>query len=484
MTELTLKQHQPPVHITGIGLVSPLGHSAWGTFHSLLQGRSITDRADGYPVDAAQLDPTSFVRAMGSCSIAQHNAADPCIELAEHAAREALTMAGVPESDWPGVACFMGVSKGAMIAWQRELYSLHRRSTATGKPIANSMITPTTFGPVGFLTYHLRRRLNLGLVQPVMGACASSLIALHLARLALCSDSPSAPKRVLVVTCEAALLPMFVHSYKRLGVLPPLRPGEYAGLPLDRQRRGFMLSELAAAVVVEQERSGPVAKWPSGQVTEKASGRVVEKASGRVVKWSSGRVIEKTSGQVAKWPSGQVTENKTQTTYKANAATTKAQVLGLQLLNTAIAGEGYDLMQPAPNMPALREVIHQVTASNHVDVLHPHATGTADNDEAEMSVYERELNEAQSTKVYACKGALGHGLGAAGLVSLVLACMCGRTGRIPAMPWLTQPIESKFTLQGDEQTIGGATNHAVFAAGFGGHVAGAMIRHTPNHQIT
>ncbi len=464
MTVQQPEQHHPPVHITGLGLVSPLGHSAWATFHALLQGRTIADRAADYPADAAQIDPTSFVRALGSCSIAQHSATDPCIELAERAAREALAMARIPESDWPGVPCFMGVSKGAMVAWQRELEASQRGLSTTGHPVTSRGITPTTAGPVGYLVYHLRQRLNLGLVQPVMGACASSLMALHLARLALCADSPDAPRRVLVVTSEAAMLPMFVHSYKRLGVLPALRRGEYAGLPLDRQRRGFMLSELAAAVVVEVDGSGPVAEWPSGPVKEKASGQVAEDGS----------------GQVAKWPSDRVQGNQTKTTADM-AAESIRPVSRWQLLSTAIAGEGYDLMQPSPNMPALCEVVRQLAQAGKVDVLHPHATGTPDNDELEMRVYQHALNDVERTRVYACKGALGHGLGAAGLVSLVLACMCGRTGRIPPMPWLTQPIDSKFNLQRNEQTIAGVTNHAVFAAGFGGHVAGAMMRHNPHN---
>jgi 3-oxoacyl-[acyl-carrier-protein] synthase II len=85
--------------------------------------------------------------------------------------------------------------------------------------------------------------------------------------------------------------------------------------------------------------------------------------------------------------------------------------------------------------------------------------------------------------VYAVKGAIGHALGSAGLASLVIACLCAQVGRRPPMPWLEQPMNrSPLPLEPSSRALLGGgladpkTTQAVFAAGFGGHVAGAVIR--------
>jgi 3-oxoacyl-[acyl-carrier-protein] synthase II len=277
-------------------------------------------------------------------------------------------------------------------------------------------------GPHGYLAYHLRRRLGVASVWPVVAACASGLTALHLARLALLA--PGGPRRVLVVSSEAAILPLFIRSYRRLGVLPPLTPQGYRTRPLDRRRCGFVLAEQAAAILLERDDAGagdPPGAGPLGAI---------------------------------------------------------------ELLDTAAFCEGYDLVRPAPGMPALRHLAARILAplvqgAGHgagAAVLHPHATGTFDNDAAELAAYAHVLGSAAgAVDVYACKGALGHSLGTAGLTALVLACLCGRTRRRPPMPWLEDPLATPLPLRAAAGVLPPASTHAVFAAGFGGHVAGAVV---------
>jgi 3-oxoacyl-(acyl-carrier-protein) synthase len=273
------------------------------------------------------------------------------------------------------IPIFLGASKGAMHA------------LVDGKPEA------VTLGPHGYLAKELSKRLQLPVRLSLVGACASSLTALHHARMALLHSSLD---RALIVTSEASLLAMFIHSYRRLGVLPPLTREAYRGRPLDAARCGFMLSELGAAVLIEKR---------------------------------------------------------------------KPREGDIELIDTAVAADGFDIIRSSPDMGALRHVARQLLGDKPVDLLHPHATGTAENDAAEMAVYR---DESEVRDVYACKGALGHGLGAAGLVSLVLACLCAKANRKPPMPWLRDAIVP-FDLSPRLQS------HAVFAAGFGGHVAGARI---------
>ena len=404
---------QPQIIISGLGLVSPLGHSAWETFSALLAGKTIADRSADLPHPC---DPVEWVRRIGCVSIAQHTATDPAIELAERAAREALSMAGI--EDPQGMQCIIGVSKGATHALVNAIEHRSRCSDSAAKKYPNHPYTQPppdadlalSLGPYGYLSHHLKQRLRVNPTHTVVAACASSLTALHQAKAVL-KHNPTAKQsrnKILVITAEASLLPLFIHSYRRLGVIPHLTPAQYLGRPLDHQRNGFMLVEMAAAVVLET-------------------------------------VDQVLPGQI-------------------------------ELVDTAIANEAHDLVRPAPVMEALSHIAQRLLADRHIDMLHPHATGTAHHDPAELSALAPHLHTPPDG--YAAKGALGHGLGAAGLVSLVIACLCAKTRRRPPMPWLNEPIDTnavKLNAMGDTLTDPQQT-HAVFAAGFGGHVAGAVIR--------
>jgi len=392
-------QRETRIVITGIGLVTPLAASAWQTFNALLAGRMICHRVEGLP---ASTDPVELVRRAGSVNIAHRGPTDPSVELADAAARQACAEAAVgPE----GLDAIVASSKGAVHAMvDAASYLDNQRSRSWGAIPFDAI----ALGPHAFLCNHLRRRLGLHNVQPVIGACASGLMALHQARQALlCGSMAQRPKRVLVIASEAALQSLFIHSYKRLGVLCPLRPKAYCGRPLAVNRCGFMLSEVGAAVVVERcEAPRP--------------------------------------GQI-------------------------------ELIDTAVATEAHHLVRPSPRMEGLRHVVQRLIGSRQIDMLHPHAPGTVDHDPVEVDILGSHLETG--CHMYACKGAVGHGLGAAGLVSLVLACLCARTNRCPPMPWLDRPIRGGTYLHPTATARSSPLqSHAVFAAGFGGHVAGAVLK--------
>ena len=93
------------VLIDGFGLISPLGISAWQTFSTLLAGRTLTERTENLPDNC---DPIDLVKVVGAVTSAQHTAADPVVELAERAAREAAMAAGIQTK---GLPAFVGTSR-------------------------------------------------------------------------------------------------------------------------------------------------------------------------------------------------------------------------------------------------------------------------------------------------------------------------------------------------------------------------------------
>ena len=380
------------VELAGLGLITPLGVGAWPTFRALLAGRRVSDTTAGIE-PPPHTPPERFVRGVGSVAAVQHAATDPVVELAERAAREATAEAGL-DTAW-GLPLYLGCSKGAT-------------TTLLDRPgvLAN--------GPHGFVAAELSRRMSVEPRGCFVAACASGLAALDAAARAIRAGRC---RSALVVSAESSLTPLFIASYQRLGVLAPLTPDGYEQRPLHPDRRGFVLAETGAAVVL----------------------RAVDNAA-------------------------DAPETDAPTPHRPCP----------RLLFTGTANDAHDLIRCHPDLPATRHLIRHAAATldqapASALAVHPHAPGTPDHDPAEQAALDdagRDLKMDLGRTLYANKGALGHGLGASGLASLVVAALCHRTRRLPPMPWLGTPARD----------LGPDTAHLVLAAGFGGHAAAALIQ--------
>lgn len=385
---------ETPLHISGLGLLTPLGSSPWSTFRALEEGQTLADRLARCDSD---MDPVSLIRGVGSISAGRRGPHDPTVTLGERAAEQALQEAGITHlRDRAQIPLVLATSKGAV--------------TSLLSPASSHEVV--TMGPHGYVAHHLARRLAVGRWMSPVAACASSLAALEQASRIIRRGEA---RHVLVVAVESSLLPLLILSYKRLGVLPPVNRTDYVCRPLDQQRKGFVLNEVAAGVVLSHP----------------------EEAS-----------------------------------TVANPSRPRMHLLGVRMAN-----EAHHVIRSAPDAPALRRITDWASDLAPLDVIHPHATGTVENDQRELQTLAASLgSRAREVHAYAVKGALGHGLGASGLVSLVIAAMCGRCRRIPPMPWLESPIESPFQSERAGTHADSFRHHAVFAAGFGGHVGGAVIK--------
>lgn len=388
----------PPLAITGLGLVTPIGHGAWPTFRMLLTGKRLTDRAARYEPD---IPPEKMVQGLGGVSTTPIAADDPAVELAEAAAREACQEAGIPSQDLP---CFIGTSKGALTAFGPQ----HLRTEAGAAWGA--------LGPQGYLNWRLAKRLDVKIRNHAQAACAGSLIAVDQARRFM---QETGAAHALVVTSESALLPVFIASYERLGVLAPLTVEGYRQTPLAPGRQGFVLASAGAALVLSRVDGAP--------------------APGSIL-----------------------------------------------LEDSACLAEPFDLLRPCPDMRAIERLALRLgadgaSADPRPWVAHPHATGTREQDPAELAAIARALagcRQEGGVPVYACKGSLGHSLGAAGLSATVLACLAARTRRLPPMRWLeagAMPIPAPLRVAPEGAALAPRTRHLVFAAGFGGHAAALRL---------
>jgi 3-oxoacyl-[acyl-carrier-protein] synthase II len=106
-----------------------------------------------------------------------------------------------------------------------------------------------------------------------------------------------------------------------------------------------------------------------------------------------------------------------------------------------------------------------------VDLIHAHGTGTVINDAIELAAIESVIGPQSRPSIYSHKGALGHSLGAAGLVAVVINCLCHKFGVIPPNIRTTRPMPMdrlEFSRDVTERPVNRSVS---IASGFGGPIA-------------
>jgi 3-oxoacyl-[acyl-carrier-protein] synthase II len=117
----------------------------------------------------------------------------------------------------------------------------------------------------------------------------------------------------------------------------------------------------------------------------------------------------------------------------------------------------------------LRHLLANVLDGREVDLIHAHGTGTIHNDQIELEAIENSLAAVGGGNpvLYSHKGALGHSLGAAGLVSIVINRLCHSRGIVP--PSLAKQPMPTSTLTLSKHPESRYIHRSVaIAAGFGG----------------
>jgi 3-oxoacyl-[acyl-carrier-protein] synthase II len=348
------------VSITGVGLVTPVGPSAPATWAALLRGESITDHAK---VSLPDAPPGPRVTAL-----ARHAAAE--------AVHEARWSREVLES--PSTALIVATSKGPVEEWLKgNLDSDGLAGVASGIAAGLQM----GYGP----------RLT------VSAACSSGLHGLIRAAMMLRSEEVD---RVLVIGAEASVHPLFIGSFQRLGVLPR---GGYGCRPFDRMRRGFLMSDAAAAVCLERSDGPAIAR----------------------------------------------------------------------LEHFAMGADATHITASDPSGAGLQRLLKQMIGSGgQVDLIHGHGTGTVANDAIELNTIEIALQASRSRPaLYSHKGAIGHSLGAAGMVSVALSCLMHRDGIVPPNVNLRNPLPAQRVELSAMMTKRPIFRSLALAAGFGGPMA-------------
>ncbi len=357
--------------VTGMGALSPLGHTAHSSFEALVAGHCGIATAS-IPLDdgvesriagqVSGLDMAARIGVKESRRYARYT------QLALAAGREALDHAG-----WSGtaytparVACIVGVGLGGLEALEDAVEIRMTRGSRRVSPFGVQALIPNM--AAGALSQLANAQ---GPCWCVSTACASGAHAIGHAMHLIRSGQVDA---AICGGAEACVTPVALACFSRMGALStrnadPLR----ASRPFDRGRDGFVIAEGAAILVLERE---------DGARRRGAS------IHGCVCGFGA--------------------------TADAFDAT-----------HPAPDGKGAKV--------AMQNALEDAGVSgDQVDYVNAHGTGTKINDAIEArAIRDAFGGHSKDLLVSSTKGATGHMLGAAGAFEAVVSLLTIRSGRVP-----------------------------------------------------
>jgi 3-oxoacyl-[acyl-carrier-protein] synthase II len=406
------------VVISGLGCVSALAESVNGLFTALCEGMSGVSTieafdASAYPVqfggEIKNFDVTKYIDQRESKRM------DRFTQLALVAAKQAVNDSGLDFSKED--ICRCGVIVGTGIGGIKEIEDQHLRLLAKGPAKVSPFCVPRLMANAASGTI----AIHYGLRGPnfcVLSACASGNHAIGEAFYNIISGRSD-----VMVTggSEAALTPMGLASFCAARSLstrnddPPA-----ASRPFDKDRDGFVLSEGAGILVLEEE----------------------------------------------------------------NHARKRGARIHAELLGYSATDDGYHITAPLPDGAGAAVTMKLALAdaglgTEKIDYINAHGTGTELNDVAESSAIRSIFGEqAYKIPVSSTKSCLGHLLGASGAVELIICVKAINESTIPPTINLDNQDE-RCDLKMDfvpKQARQKKVNYAMSNSfGFGGHNACLVV---------
>lgn len=237
------------VVITGLGLISPIGHGREATWQSLLAGRSGIGRVtafdtEGYAsrlgAEIKDFDPGAVIEPK------ERKKTDRYAQFALVAAEEAMAHAGLlaapPKGERMGVIIGSGI--GGMLTFEEE----HSTLVAKGPRRVSPFFIPMMIGDIAAGLVSMRfglRGPNFGVVS----ACATGAHAIADAALQIRAGRADL---MLAGGAEATISPMALAGFGNMKALSTRNDEpEQACRPFDAERDGFIMGEGAGVLVLE-----------------------------------------------------------------------------------------------------------------------------------------------------------------------------------------------------------------------------------------
>jgi 3-oxoacyl-[acyl-carrier-protein] synthase II len=405
------------VVITGIGLVTPLGNSTAETWKSITAGRSgiaplTRFDASAFPCriggELREFDPCTFMSAKDA------RRTDPFIRYGAAAALLALQDAGL----FPGLlpehrtGVIIGSGRGGVTTSEKNMALLLTKGPAAVSPFFTPMSLVNMAS--GYVAVMIGAK---GPCLDVSTACATGTHALgEAARMIQRGDADV----MIAGGAEASLTPLVLAGFCTAKALS-LRNEfpEQASRPFDRDRDGFVLSEGAGVLILEE--------W--GHASTRGAGAVYAELKGYGL-----------------------TSDAFHYTRPEESGDGSHRAMALALKDAALAPE-------------------------EIDYVNAHGTSTKSNDRIETLAIKRTFGDhAGKLAVSSSKSMLGHMLGAAGAVEAAITALALRDGVIPPTINLDTPDPAcdldYVANKARQKRIGAALSNSL---GFGGMNASLVL---------
>lgn len=236
------------VAITGLGAISPQGHSVDQMWQNMRSGAPGAKKLD--PTWAAEL-PVQIAGTVDagfeeSLSVREQRRLDRVEQFALIAGREAWTHAGAPEVDSFRLAVVVGTGIGGLTT---TIEQEHIRSDSGARRVSpHTVTTLMANGAAAWLSMDIGAKAG---ARTTVSACASSSEAIAVGREMILSGSADV---VLVGGTEACIMPLTVAAFSQMRAMSKRNDDPAtASRPFDKDRDGFVLGEGAAMLVLERE---------------------------------------------------------------------------------------------------------------------------------------------------------------------------------------------------------------------------------------
>jgi 3-oxoacyl-[acyl-carrier-protein] synthase II len=357
------------VVISGVGAVTPLGNDARSSWDAAVAGRSGVDfisafDASGFPVRIAgevrDFDPSGVASPKDVRKLERN------VLFALAAAREALADAGLEELDPARSGVVLGSAIGGLIGIVEQAYTLRDRG--------HDRVAPTFIPSVLVDTASGQLAISLGLRGPnyaAVSACASGSTSIgEAAEMIKRGDADV----ILAGGTEACIHPLILAGFCSMrGLVAEDEDPAKASRPFDATRAGFVMSEGAGIVVLEDLESA-----------------------------------------------------------RARGATVYAEVLGYGASNDA-----HHMAQPDPESKGVIEMMSSALRRSGVEpervgYINAHGTSTPLGDAAETRAIKAVFGEhARRLAVSSTKSVTGHPFGAAGAIEAIFTALAVHEGVLP-----------------------------------------------------
>ena len=362
------------VVVTGTGVITPVGNNVETCWKNLLDGVCGIDVITSVPTDDLPVKVAGEVRDFNpadyeiSAQFARKQ--DKYTVFAAAAAWQAVKESGLDASEGGNIdplryGVYIGSGIGGFATFVKETEKILHEGPKWVSPLfVPTMISNIAAGNVAI------RHNACGPCLPVVTACATSTHAIGEAYRAIKHGYADA---IIAGGSEAAVLPLGIAGFANAKALSRYEDPKYASLPFNRNRGGFVMSEGAAVIILEEYEHAV-----------------------------------------------------------ARGANILAEVCGYG--NTC---DAYHVTAPRPDgatqAAAIRQALDEAGyTSDDVLYINAHGTGTALNDVCETVAFKLALgDDAYKAHISSTKGSFGHMLGAAGAVEAVASVMALRDGIVP-----------------------------------------------------